>query len=602
MPAPALDLDAGSTVPTTAYTIPASNVIYLSTTGNDANPGTSIGAPKRTLWGTATTSGAYSAVPVNGTIVVRGGVYEEGSVGGSTAIPLRSKACTIQAYAGEQVWFDGSVVVSNWQGSGPWTKTGWSFNPGDTSTFTSDKPTSVWWFDQLFLDGVPLTRVAGTPTTGQFSVNHTTGTITLGSNPTGREVRMSQFRSFAVFSARVNLRGIGVRRYANGSGSSTGGASGVYYGGTSAGATIEDCAFVDHASNPLSVAKSGFTIRRNIFARSGKTHVQVGGSTGGDGLTFTENLCVRSNRGLWPAEPTSGAVKIVKTDVSTVTDNTIAHAPGTYLLWFDQTCTRATVARNDLHSISGAESKTALLFELSGGGLLPVTGTRTQYWSYIVDNIVYGTPTYSGLTVLDSDWTKIWNNTWRGRDRVVEIRQDSRPPSNPWTGTYNVGALDFLTSNLEFCNNDIGPADGAFIQFLAYNSDGVHTSVSANTMFSKLSGNWWQTPSTRSAVQWGETGNDGRVTYTKVAASEGAGALDLRSNFVANGWTNFRGTTRPAAGDRETVPSDVAALLRQSTAGAAGTWTYMQAGVRRAVTYRGVSNGTTVDTRPIRPR
>lgn len=70
-------------VPATPFPIPLSGVVYLSTTGNDANPGTSSTAPKRTLFGP---SGAYAAVPSGGAIVVRGGVYEEGFVndGGGT--------------------------------------------------------------------------------------------------------------------------------------------------------------------------------------------------------------------------------------------------------------------------------------------------------------------------------------------------------------------------------------------------------------------------------------------------------------------------------------------------------------------------------------
>lgn len=552
---PVLD-KTGQTIPVSNFQVPLSNVIYLDVNGNDANDGKTSAKPKRTLWGTA---GAYAAVPSGGTIVVRQGIYEEGNVGDTETVPIRSKPCTIQAYPSEQPWFDGSVVVSDWSKFGEgWIKTGWTFNAGNTSGFgTSDKPSTTFYFDQLFINGVAQKRVAGIPTAGQFSYNPTSGTVTLGTDPTNKEVRISRYRLFAVYSAKINMLGVGVRRYACGATaankdiSATKGYEALYYGGSAtavAGTRIEKCAFVDNAMVSLSVSKAEFKIEGNTFVRAGKSHAQIGGTTGGDGLVFRGNYCNIGNLGGFPAEPTCGGVKIVKTDRATVTDNTFEDQIGGYLLWFDQTCTRASIARNVCISTPGRKSKTGILWEISGGGLLPTTGTRTQYWSYIVNNKMLGTYTYAGLTIMDSNWTKIWNNYVEAGDTCCYmIRQDNRPSGVAETapGTYNYGAVDFLVHDLEFVNNDIGPAN-TYAQFIAYNSNGVHPPT-ADTMFSRLEGNWWKTPSPKPQVQWGTTSNDGRITITQTQ-------LDARI-----GGKNYSGPTSPAT--RVALPTDVAALM-----------------------------------------
>lgn len=557
-PPPSLD-KSGNTVPTSNYPIPP-GAIFVSPAGNNANPGTEA-APKRTVFGSG---GAYSVVPVDGTIVMRGGIYEEGTTGGGHSVPS-TRPFTIQAYPGEQVWFDGSTVVAGWQGTGPWTVPGWTFDAGNTSGFTTDKPSTTFYFDQLFIDGALQRRVASAPAAGEFSVSG--GTITVGSNPLGREVRVSRYRGLMVASARVNLLGIGVRRYANGSPQESGSTSGyaaIYYGGLSAGTRIERCAFVDHACIPLTVAKAGFTITGNVFVRSGKSHAQIGGTTGADGLKLVGNVFHRSNHGGWPAEPTAGAVKICKTDQGVITDNVVEDAPGVHLLWFDQTCTRCVVARNTIISTPGRESKSGLLWEISGGGLLPLTGTRTQHWSYIVGNTIKGSVTYAGLSLLGSNWTKVWCNTIEAaRDMCVMVRQDNRPTGLAETAptSYRYGAVDFMVHDIEMCNNDVGPSS-RYAQLAAWNSNGVHP-PSANTMFARLSGNWFADGNTNgaSACMWGETNQDSsRVNYKLIPTSAGAGALDSRTSFVANGWRNFQGGTTPPA-TREPIPADIAALL-----------------------------------------
>lgn len=563
----------GTTLPATSYTVPGSNVVYLATTGSDSNNGLTVGAPKATLFGA---SGAYAAVPAGGTIVVAAGVYEEGEVGGSS-LPDRTKACTIQAASGAQVWFDGSIEVTGFTGSGPWTKSGWTYNPGNTSGFTGtggyavDNPERdgrpTYYYDQCYIDGVRQQRVTTTsPAAGQFSV--VSGTIYLGTNPSGKTVRMSRYRGLAVCSAQINWKGIGFRRYSGGATSSntnlsfTAGYCTLYYGGSSAGSTIENCAFVDSGMVPVVVSKAGFTIHRNVFLRSGKTHLEMGGTTGGDGLAVTSNIFDRSNLGGFPSEPTAGAVKIVRTDNFVLADNLVTNFPYGHGLWWDMTCTRGVIAYNEING--GPNAKTGILWEISGGGLLPTTGTRTQYKSYIVGNRVLGTYTYVGINLLCADHTKVWGNYVQSAAHACfMIRQDVRPTGLLETApsSYNYGAVDFLTDAIEFCNNDVGRST-LYGDVIVFNESNGTQAPLADTMISRFSGNWFLPRSSGpNSVQWGIGTNSQRVTYNAVPATAGASALDSRAIFVANGWRNFQQATAPAAVDRAPVPNDVQAIM-----------------------------------------
>ena len=111
----------GTTLPDTDYTPPA-GALYVSPDGDDTRSRTTAQnplTPLKTLFGS---TGAYSKILAGDTIVMASGVYEEGQVGGTQDLTLRSKACTIQAAPGAQVWFDGSVHLSSgWTGSGPRT-------------------------------------------------------------------------------------------------------------------------------------------------------------------------------------------------------------------------------------------------------------------------------------------------------------------------------------------------------------------------------------------------------------------------------------------------------------------------------------------------
>ena len=136
----------------TNYPIPA-GAHFVATTGNDSSSGSQT-SPWRTI------GHAVAASSSGSTIVIYGGTYREG------AINLDGKQLTLQPYPHEQVWLNGSLVVSNWVASGSvWVSSGWNYQ------FAVDTPSEAinpayplaGHRDMVFIDGMPLTLVGSAP-------------------------------------------------------------------------------------------------------------------------------------------------------------------------------------------------------------------------------------------------------------------------------------------------------------------------------------------------------------------------------------------------------------------------------------------------------
>lgn len=253
--------DAGALPPgQQTYPVPtAGTVLYVSTSGNDANAGT-LASPYRTI------SRACTVAPTGSTVVIREGVYNEGGSPGTAegGIAITRDSVTVMAYPGEEVWLDGSI---------PWT--GWvsdtTSRPGSTIysapyTLSFDRSVQfargsadgttagyVWLnaadstgkvaniYDQVFLIGAdgtqtPLKAVSTVAEVvpGKFFVQGAlrggTGSdkmvwnatrLFIGNNPASyAEVRVSN-KTVAItiagttnLGANVTLKGFGIRRYA----------------------------------------------------------------------------------------------------------------------------------------------------------------------------------------------------------------------------------------------------------------------------------------------------------------------------------------------------------------------------------------------------
>lgn len=140
---PATMMAGSAPVGTTAYPVPT-GAIFVATTGSDSNPGT-ITQPVLTV------KKARQITPAGGTIVLRGGVYNEGFTGTASADVWGGASyaanVTIQSYPNEAVWFDGSIPLTGWTQSGatwqaPFTM---MFDRSPTFSFGADGLQIQYW-------------------------------------------------------------------------------------------------------------------------------------------------------------------------------------------------------------------------------------------------------------------------------------------------------------------------------------------------------------------------------------------------------------------------------------------------------------------------
>ncbi len=432
--------DAGSlALGATSYSIPGSNVIYLSTTGNDSNAGT-LAAPKRTL------ASAVSAVPTGGTIVVRAGSYNDGEDTQDQAYPLGvtiTKNVTIQNYPGEVVWFDGSTpVTGSWTQSGSRWNTpydrlfnrsptsadgqddGWGASSGAGGWFTHPDRPQASYPDMVFYDGVQMEQVAtlAEVTTGKFFIEGATTTgkwfqgtkLHIGSNPVGHEIRYANKCKFATFAGSSNtstLRGIGIRRYA--SYICSYGCMYVQHSLTVENVIVEDirCGFVHHdGSDAANYTK--VTARRIGF--------NFIGSNMADHFMIDRADMQQCNYAGWNIYgPSIGTIKLNKCQYVTIKNSIMKDTDGSGF-WCDSTCNTPIIVNSLFQNISNRP----IDYETASDGII----ANCKFISNGADTIF----------INDSDTTRIYNcvlaeNQWgyrgTGGARGISTSQNVSPVS-----------------------------------------------------------------------------------------------------------------------------------------------------------------------------
>lgn len=403
--------DAGSVpVGLAAYSVP-SGALYVATSGNDTSGTGAIGAPYRTL------AKALTAVASGGAIVVRQGVYHEGSTSPTSAIGLQvtRNNIIIQNYPNEAVWFDGSSVQTGWTQSGatwyiPWTKV---FDHSPTSTSGADDGTDAGWKwindnypaapfpEQVFIDGVPLIQVTtlAACTAGTFFVDGTTAgnkqftptRIYIGSNPAGKTVAATDMHVFMNLGAgytNLTFRGIGIRRYGN--------ALPQYavfrFDGNNnvSNSLIENVVIEDVATMALTANQChNNTIRHVTISRAG--YRALGGYRA-DNLVFDKVLVEYTNTENFNSSPDSGSVKVTQSQHVTVS-NSVFRDNKCKGVWFDMSVYDMKVYNCDFLRTKD----TCAFFEISGTGIC-------------ANNLFVDCPS-EAIKVNNTDNMQIWNNT-----------------------------------------------------------------------------------------------------------------------------------------------------------------------------------------------
>lgn len=517
------------------YPVPTEGqVLFVSPTGNNGYGGTQS-RPKRTLQAAINTA-ANGAV-----IVLRAGSYHE-----SLNI---SKSITVQAYPGEAVWLDGSSSYTAWSGSGPWTSTlGPQWVPMSTSGYPLTTYPQGNLPEQVWIDGIALRQIAdgALPTIGQFSVNRTAHTVTIGSSPVGKDVRVADLNTALTVSAPVRFYGIGIRRYSPLV--HEGLSALIYFGGTSQGSVVENCVLQDSHGVALNTARP-ITVRDITVQDCGAAGMQI---TTADGFVMERFVIRRCNRNLWKAQPITAGIKVTRTQGLLIRDGIVSDIPDAMGIWLDVSVTKSivlNVAVDGASSMSAPQMQLGLHSELSDGGLYDGVQHRSWFVNCRVRN------TKAAIKLLDAGWTNIANCKFEAYSQVgVYLQQDERrntagnnldPKVVPWIGR-GTGLL----------NNDI--AQGG-LQVIAYHDPARGVPVLLGwDFFDRIAGNWFRPSPPGSLIQLGKADGQ-RTSFNSLDA--------LASSTVATGarggklGTNHQGLTAPDPDIAEELPAEITKLL-----------------------------------------
>jgi len=459
---------------------------------------------------------------------------------------------TIQNYPGEVVWLDGSVPVTGWVKSGAvWVKSGWTPRFDHTPSYTkgtADGTASGWKFlnpaypmaahpDQVFVDGVALQQVDSLSkvTTGTFYLDEVTSELSIGSDPTGKQVRASDLaKAISVRYDNVVLRGFGVRRYANS----------VWHIGAITlerpGDVVENMVVNDNATIGIGVTNKDITLSNVTAERNGMLGVTAGKAYN---FTMAHSRFIENNDERFNSSPASGGVKIGRSRGLTIKNNSFIRnfSKG---LWMDESVYDAKVIGNNIVE----NTSHGLSFEISSRGVF-------------ANNLVLRNKG-AGFKINDSDKIELWNNTFVGNGRAVNLVQDTRrgyqtstPGHDPQQPNPDP-TMSWILGDITLYNNVISNAGGV-ADCMVCVEDYSHE-FAAQDMRLKYSGNLYNRPAdapTRFAI-WSTgagspsaflnltafrtaTGQDtGSVLYdgTTVVASDGvvstsntAGAVPLPS-------------------------------------------------------------------------
>ena len=512
-----------------------------------------------------TVSAAIAKAGRGATIVLRAGTYHE-----SVTIPPAKGGITIQAYPGERVWFDGSTVVSGWTQVGrTWVHSGWtahfdhsaSFTHGDNSGgFVNPAYPMAAWPDQVFIDGAGLKQVqsAARVGPGTFFVSYSAQTLTIGTDPTGHEVRASDIeRAFYVTAHGVTLRGFGVRRYATPLPRM---GAVLLYGG---GDVAQNLVVTDNATQGLSFSGVGNLADHVTAADNGMVGIHADMA---DSFTIQNSLIAHNNVEHFNASPSAAGVKITRSRGVTIRDSVVKDTVGTKGIWLDESVVGFTLAGNTVTgqpvNVQVELSDTGIVADntVSGGALgiyLFDTGNVGVYNNDVSDNTV-------GSIFLSQDARREANPSDPGHDP----RQPIPDPSCPW-----------LTRNITVANNVFGPyPHGGLFQFYALDKE---TRIPADAMNLVITGNAFQgtasdppgpgelrarTPANASRSQvptligWGGGNNVTVTLYDSVTAFQQAKNATWTNTAVV--WTGDRALVRDASDwSAKPIPADVAAVI-----------------------------------------
>lgn len=572
-PLPSFVPPGSMAIGTTSYDIPDTNVVYVSPFGNDSFSG-AVDAPVRTL------QHACDIAASTGTVVMRAGTYHEKV--------SWSKNLTIQNYPGETVWLDGTSTLGGFTnvGSGQWRApytVAFDRSP-TTDRGADDNPTPGWgyinasfpyaaWPDQVWMDNIRLTQVGslGELGPGKFYVQgtYTGGTTTpsvtgtnrymftgqylyLGSDPSGKTVRVSDLNQAMTGTGVSTVRGIGIRRYAP---------SVCDFGMVrlyKEGSVMENCFVQESSTYGMSMIRANSTVRHVTVSNCGFTGIH---GNQADNMLVEWSVMENNNSESFNQSPAAAGIKVTRMRHFTFRYN-IVRGNNANGMWCDESVYDIKVYGNAFYS----GGKHGVTLELCGTAL-------------VTNNIVYQNAGI-GIYLNNVDHGRVWNNTClENGSSDVNFNHDSRAPMlsgstgrDPRQPFPDPDGMDWYIDSLEISNNvfsrTVSPAGsgGVVIRDSTNTRNGASFGAVMNgNVYNRRSGTdrMWGFPP---AVAGG-----GTVGYFTLSSWQSATGQDANAVFVDGSSVLDSRFQSSAAGSPRPIPSDVAALTGHSNA-QVGAW------------------------------
>lgn len=549
--APGTPNTAGSApVGSTAYAIPA-RAVFAAPGGSDSAAGT-LAAPLRTI------GAAIARASQGGAVVLRGGSYHE-----EVLIP-DNKALTVQAYPNEAVWIDGSRQVSNFAAAGKaFVASNWTPAFDSSSTYQWGKPGTEHGGsfvdpahpmaanpDQVWIDNVAQKQVASLAqvTAGTFFVDYGAKKLYIGTNPAGKTVRASALaKAMSIRANNAVIRGIGIRRFAP---------SVPHMGAVTVerpGVVMENVAITDNATTGIAVGAVDVTLRNISATRNG---LMGASAVYADRLKVIGLDASTNNVERFKPAPVAGGMKITRTRGVAVSQSTFRDNLATGL-WLDESVFDTTIVGNE---ITGNTSH----------GISAEISAKVR----MVDNVVADNRSF-GVKVNNTSDVEIWNNTFSGNGRQINIVQDLRRASNRATPghdprqTFPDKTMTWINGPVTVRNNIVAATNSAGNCMLCV--EDYSKQFSAEQLQVTAEGNVYHRATVQSpawAVVWSRGGGNPSVFTTIAAFRNGTG--QEKRHLELTGASPLAPVTLVANRSVQDQAGAVAVPLPASIAGLAG--------------------------------
>jgi parallel beta-helix repeat protein len=312
------------------------------------------------------------------------------------------------------------------------------------------------------------------------------------------------------------------------------------------GITLENLAVTDNATTGVFVGSSGAVIRGVYIARNGMLGLS---GNHADNLLVDRVLSEANNLEHFNSAPVSGGSKVTRSRSVTFQNSVFRYnyGPG---MWFDESTFDMRIAGNETRSNTGH------------GISLEISATAV-----VVNNIIESNPGGQGIKVNNVSNVKIWNNTFVGNGRSVNLVQDARRygdgspgkdpryPNDP-AMTWSLGPV--MVANNVIANQDTG---NCLLCVEDYSKQ-----RSAEQIGVTADGNVYNRPSAGSpswVVVWSRGSGNPDVystldAFKSATGQEGSGVLVTGPGVV----TDFGVPTgsMPSPSIARPLPSDVAAI------------------------------------------